>query len=125
MHTYTQNSWQIIKTGLPLPRQMCIMQLLPSAKANYPTQKFWPTEAFFKIQSSQQNIIQKLCVDYPNLPCYLIAKTLVKVPAGWLIDQQGLKGQGVPPILTHAKQALVLTNHMPFIATQEGYQSHS
>lgn len=53
------------------------------------------------------------------MPCYLITKTLVKVPAGWLIDQAGLKGQGVPPILTHAKQALVLTNHMPFIATQE------
>ena len=45
--THMQNSWQIIKAGLPLPRQMCIMQLLPSAKANYPTQKFWPTVALF------------------------------------------------------------------------------
>ena len=46
--THMQNSWQIIKAGLPLPRQMCIMQLLPSAKANYPTQKFWPTAALFQ-----------------------------------------------------------------------------
>ena len=41
------------------------------------------------------------------------------MPAGWLIDQAGLKGQGVAPILTHTKQALVLTNHAPLTATQE------
>ena len=75
--------------------------------------------SFFQNPIISTEHYQKLCVDYPNLPCYLVTKTLVKVPAGWLIDQAGLKGQGVPPILTHAKQALVLTNHMPFTATQE------
>lgn len=42
----------------------------------------------------------------------------VKVAAGWLIEQAGLKGHGIAPILTHQKQALVLTNHAPHVATQ-------
>jgi UDP-N-acetylmuramate dehydrogenase len=42
----------------------------------------------------------------------------VKLAAGWLIDQAGLKGKGIAPILTHIHQALVLTNHAPQVATQ-------
>lgn len=44
---------------------------------------------------------------------------MVKVAAGWLIEQAGLKGSGIAPILTHQLQALVLTNHMPYQATQK------
>lgn len=42
----------------------------------------------------------------------------VKLAAGWLIEQAGLKGKGIAPIFTHAHQALVLTNHAPGVATQ-------
>ena len=52
------------------------------------------------------------------MPHYPMADGMVKVPAGWLIEQAGLKGGGIAPILTHTKQALVLTNHAPLIATQ-------
>lgn len=55
---------------------------------------------------------------FANLPSYPVNDECVKVPAGWLIDQAGLKGKGVFPILTHEKQALVLTNHAPHTATQ-------
>lgn len=55
---------------------------------------------------------------FANLPSYPVNDECVKVPAGWLIDQAGLKGKGVFPILTHEKQALVLTNHAPHAATQ-------
>ncbi|OAU96069.1 UDP-N-acetylmuramate dehydrogenase [Moraxella catarrhalis] len=75
--------------------------------------------SFFQNPIISTEHYQKLCVDYPTLPCYPVTNASVKVPAGWLIDQAGLKGQGVPPILTHAKQALVLTNHAPLSATQE------
>ena len=44
---------------------------------------------------------------------------MVKVAAGWLIEQAGLKGGGIAPIVTHKQQALVLTNHTPHQATQE------
>lgn len=59
---------------------------------------------------------------FHDLPHYAIDDDWVKVPAGWLIDQAGLKGKGVYPILTHSKQALVLTNHAPQIATQTDIQ---
>lgn len=55
---------------------------------------------------------------FGDLPSYPIDKDFIKVPAGWLIDRAGLKGKGVFPILTHEKQALVLTNHAPHTATQ-------
>lgn len=55
---------------------------------------------------------------FDDLPSYPVNDEFIKIPAGWLIDRAGLKGQGVFPILTHQKQALVLTNHAPYVATQ-------
>ncbi|MDO4897009.1 MAG: UDP-N-acetylmuramate dehydrogenase [Moraxella sp.] len=56
---------------------------------------------------------------FADLPSYPIDDKMVKIPAGWLIDKAGLKGKGIAPILTHDKQALVLTNHAPHTATQD------
>ena len=55
---------------------------------------------------------------YPNIVGYHLPDAMVKVAAGWLIEQAGLKGGGIAPIFTHKKQALVLTNHAPYQATQ-------
>ena len=59
-----------------------------------------------------------LQAEYPNIVGYPMPNDTVKVAAGWLIEHAGLKGHGVAPILTHTKQALVLTNHAPYQATQ-------
>lgn len=59
---------------------------------------------------------------FPNLPSYPISDTHIKLPAGWLIDQAGLKGKGIFPILTHEHQALVLTNHAKLAGTS-AYQA--
>lgn len=56
---------------------------------------------------------------FADLPSYPINDDVIKIPAGWLIDKAGLKGKGVAPILTHDKQALVLTNHAQYTATQD------
>lgn len=80
--------------------------------------------SFFKNPIVPQTIAAQLLVKYPNLIHYPVKSqdgTLtdqVKLAAGWLIDQAGLKGKGVAPILTHIHQALVLTNHAPNVATQ-------
>lgn len=76
------------------------------------------TGSFFQNPIIKQERYNQLVLDYPNLPKYDMNEYLVKVPAGWLIERVGLKGQGISPILTHEKQALVLTNHAPYSATQ-------
>ena len=68
------------------------------------------------VSMSQFTILKE---QFANLSGHLITDDLIKIPAGWLIEQAGLKGGGVAPILTYDKQALVLTNHAPHIATQD------
>ena len=55
---------------------------------------------------------------HPTIVGYPMPDAMVKVAAGWLIEQSGLKGSGLAPIMTHQQQALVLTNHSPYQATQ-------
>ena len=55
---------------------------------------------------------------HPTIVGYPMPDAMVKVAAGWLIEQAGLKGHGLAPILTYQQQALVLTNHNPYQATQ-------
>ncbi len=59
-----------------------------------------------------------LQASYPDIVGYPIPEQKVKVAAGWLIEHAGLKGGGIAPIVTHQQQALVLTNHQPYQATQ-------
>lgn len=47
---------------------------------------------------------------YPTIPGYVINEEQVKVPAGWLIEQAGWKGQSIGDAAVHSKQALVLIN---------------
>lgn len=75
--------------------------------------------SFFQNPIISADQYQSLLEQYPTMPHYPMADGMVKVPAGWLIEQAGLKGGGIAPILTHTKQALVLTNHAPLIATQD------
>lgn len=61
----------------------------------------------------------QLQTTYPAIVGYPMPDNMVKVAAGWLIEQSGLKGGGIAPIVTHQHQALVLTNHTPYQATQD------
>lgn len=53
---------------------------------------------------------EDLLKEYPDMPNYPMDDQRVKIPAGWLIDQAGLKNHAAHGCKTHDKNALVIIN---------------
>ncbi|WP_397303900.1 UDP-N-acetylmuramate dehydrogenase [Nonlabens ulvanivorans] len=67
--------------------------------------------SFFKNPIIEKSYYEDLIRMHPFIPHYPVNEKQVKVPAGWLIDQCGFKGQRRGDAGVHDKQALVLVNH--------------
>lgn len=67
--------------------------------------------SFFKNPVIKETEFKKLQKQFPEMPFYALHANQIKIPAGWLIDQAGLKGYRQGDAGVHKNQALVLVNY--------------
>lgn len=69
--------------------------------------------SFFKNPIVKREVADRLLHEYPSMPHYDVPgePNKVKLAAGWLIDQSGLKGYREHGVGVHENQALVLVNY--------------
>ncbi len=67
--------------------------------------------SFFKNPEVEKELYEKLKRDNETIPGFIQPSGKIKVPAGWLIEQCGLKGKRVGNTGTHKDQALVIVNY--------------
>ena len=106
--------------GRPQPMPADVMQaIIDIRQQKLPDPKQLPNcGSFFQNPIIPQAQFTDLQSTHPTIVGYPMPNAMIKVAAGWLIEQSGLKGGGLAPIITHQQQALVLTNHSPYHATQ-------
>ena len=66
--------------------------------------------SFFKNVFIEKKQLQALQINYPNMPFFEDEK-IIKIPAGWLIEQCGWKGHKTGNVGVYEKQSLVLANY--------------
>lgn len=76
------------------------------------------TGSFFKNPIVSQEITDSLLAIYPTMPHFPVADGTVKLAAGWLTEQAGLKGYEAHGLRTYQENALVIVNDSATSYTQ-------
>jgi UDP-N-acetylmuramate dehydrogenase len=67
--------------------------------------------SFFKNPIVENNIADGIKIKYPEVKFFPVDEKYTKIPAGWLIENAGLKGKSFGSISIYNKNALVLINN--------------
>ncbi|MCC6279969.1 MAG: UDP-N-acetylmuramate dehydrogenase [Saprospiraceae bacterium] len=67
--------------------------------------------SFFKNPETSRTVLERIRLSHPQVVSYDLPDGRVKIPAGWLIEQCGWKGEKVGNTGCYEKQALVLVNY--------------
>ena len=67
--------------------------------------------SFFKNPTINNIEFEEFYKNFPTAPFYKLSEFEYKIPAGWLIEKSGFKGQRDGDAGVHKNQALVLVNH--------------
>ncbi|MFA6058003.1 MAG: UDP-N-acetylmuramate dehydrogenase [Taibaiella sp.] len=67
--------------------------------------------SFFKNPEVPEKIYDNLKEQYPSIPGFKVSDGIIKIPAGWLIEQCSWKGFRENDYGVHRNQALVLVNY--------------
>ena len=85
--------------------------VLAIRRSKLPDPKELPNSgSFFKNPVIDNWQFEELKKEYFDLPAYDMSDNQHKIPAGWLIEQTGLKGELIKGIRIYNKNALVLIN---------------
>ena len=96
--------------GVPTPQQLSDW-VIEVRKSKLPDPAELPNAgSFFKNPVISIVQFERFISKHPDAPNYPQSDG-VKLPAGWLIDQLGLKGKAFGPVSVHKNQALVLINN--------------
>jgi len=92
--------------------QDVFLQVIKLRESKLPDLRVLPNAgSFFKNPVIGLDKLALLKRDYPNIPFYTQSHKTVKLAAGWLIEQCGLKGYSFEGVGVYEKQALVLVNY--------------
>jgi UDP-N-acetylmuramate dehydrogenase len=89
-----------------------MLQVIKLRESKLPDPKTLPNAgSFFKNPVVNNEVFKQLKLNYPTIPHYPQENSDVKLAAGWLIEQAGLKGFRFSGVGVHEYQALVLVNY--------------
>ena len=111
--TYAGLSNSLAKKGINNPTIQEISEtVVEIRKSKLPDPKEMPNcGSFFKNPVIELRLFERLRSKYPDIPSYPHSENKVKVPAGWLIEQCGWKGEKSGGVGCHKDHALVICNY--------------
>lgn len=97
--------------GTPVTAQQIFKEVIATRQRKLPAPEEIPNAgSFFKNPIVSLAELHQLLKKYPKMPHFELGDNKVKLAAGWLIDNLGLKGFSIGQAAVHANQALVLVN---------------